>query len=154
MLKLIRLHLGRVVRWPWPLLLLLVPVCVTALWALVHFPLVWSGVLPRTISVAHLVQQALLLSLALFLTLKFVLPFILLLHFITSYVYLGNSPVWEFIASTAGRIMAPLKRLPLRVGKVDLRPVIVVALIFLLLEWLPQIVEAALVKKAGAIWPQ
>ena len=66
---------------------------------------------------------------ALVLTLKFVLPVILLLHLVTSYVYLGKSPVWDFIATTARGLLALLRWLPLRVGKLDLGPLAAIVLI-------------------------
>jgi hypothetical protein len=149
-LRLMRLHLGRVLRLPRPVLLLALPLGVAGLWALLHPILVWAGVLASVQSLAHLLWQGLLLSLALVLTLKFVLPVILLLHFVTSYVYLGGSPFWDFVATTARGLLALLRWLPLRVGKLDLGPLAAIVLILAVLHWVP----TELAKRGFATWPQ
>src|SRR5208283_2420703 len=89
LLKLLRLHLGRVARWPWPLQILLPLVIVAALWLALH-PL-FMHVHGRAHSTAHLLGQGLLVAGGLFLTLKILLPPLLLLHLLSSYVYLGSS---------------------------------------------------------------
>ncbi|RPI92632.1 MAG: hypothetical protein EHM39_13440, partial [Chloroflexi bacterium] len=90
--RLVRLHVGVVARWPWPVLLLLPGVVVAGLWTALHPLLVWAGVLPRVGSLLVLLEQSLLLTGALVLTLKFVLPLFLLLYLVASYVYLGSNP--------------------------------------------------------------
>lgn len=153
LLRLIRLHLGRVVRWPWPVLALLAPLGMALLWFALHPILTWAGVLEPSHSVSVLTRQSLLLTLALGLSLKFILPVFLLLHFIATYVYLGSSPLWDFVGTTAGRIMAPLGWIPLRFGKLDVRPLISVVLIFLALHWLPAFVESRLAPRGVVLWP-
>jgi uncharacterized protein YggT (Ycf19 family) len=56
---------------------------------------------------------------------------VLLLHVVNSYLYLGNHAFWSFINATARNILAPLRWLPLRVGRVDLTPVVGIAVVLL-----------------------
>lgn len=136
--RLVRLHLGILGRWPWPLQLITPILAAVLAWMALN-PLLaqWSITAPAE-SLTRLVLQGLLVSCGLLLSLKFVLPFILLLHLLTSYVYLGGSPLWEFVSATARNLLRPLDRLPLRLAKFDFAPVLLVALIFLLLDALPR----------------
>lgn len=153
-LRLIRLHLGRALRWPWPAMVCAVPVIVAILWGAAHPLLVWTGVLPSEHSAWHFVQQSLMLTLALVLSLKLLFPVFLLLHFISMYVYLGSSPFWDFIAMTASRVMLVVRWLPLRFGKLDARPLAAVAVILVALHWLPQLLEARMAQRGVVLWPQ
>lgn len=152
-LRLIRLHLGHVLRFPWPVILAALPLLVAGLWAVSHPLLAWAGVLSPVQSAIHLIGQSLLLTLALVLTLKYILPVFLLLYFVASYVYLGSNPLWEFVSNTAVRIMAPVRWLPLRFGKLDLAPLVATILVLGLLHWAPKAVENALVKQGATVWP-
>ena len=135
--RLLRLHLGRIARWP-AVVQVLLPMVVTAgLWMGVQPLLVRYGVVIRAGSLAHLVGQGFLIGGSLCLSLKYLIPAILLTHLVNSYVYLGNNPVWDFLTTTSRNITAPLARLPLRFGKVDLAPIVAALLILLLLHWLP-----------------
>lgn len=152
--KLVRLHLGRASRWPWPIQLLLPFVIVIGLWIGLHPLLADLGVITRASSTACLLEQGSLLALGLLLSLKYMLPPILLLHLVVSYVYLGTNPLWDFVAVTAGNITAPLRRLPLRFAKLDFTPVAGVVLILFLLEWLPNLILSKLASSKLSTWPQ
>jgi uncharacterized protein YggT (Ycf19 family) len=151
--KLVRLHLGRPARWPWPLQLLLPFLIVLALWMVLHPLLVSLSVVGRARSTAHLVEQGSLLGLGLLLSLKYVLPAFLLLHLVASYIYLGNNALLDFVTATSTNITAPLRRLPLRFGKVDFTPVAGVILILWLLQWLPNLVLGRLSASKLSAWP-
>jgi hypothetical protein len=150
--KLLRLHLGKVARWPWFVQLALPPLAIAALWAALHPLLVYLDVMERVHSGAHLVAQGLLLSIQLFLTLKYVLPVFLFIHLIVSYVYLGSNPIWDFISTTARNLLSPLRGL--RFARLDFAPVAGVILISLLLHWLPNRILAELAKRNLTLWPQ
>jgi len=150
--KILRLHLGRMARWPWPVQLLLPLLLTAALWVAIHPLLVSIGVLNRAGSLAHLAEQGLLVGGGLVLTLKYLLPVILLLHLIVSYVYLGTSPLWDFISSTARNLLRPVQAL--RYGKLDLAPLAGILLILLALHWLPNYVLRKLLEKNLTLWPQ
>jgi uncharacterized protein YggT (Ycf19 family) len=152
--KLVRLHLGRIVRWPWFVQFFIPFLIVVGLWWAVHPLLVYLGVMAHSHSAAHLFGQGSLVGLSLLLSLKYVLPVILLLHLVTSYVYLGTSPLWEFVAITSANLTAPLRRFPLRFAKVDFTPVVGVLLILWLLEWLPNAILARLAASRLSAWPQ
>jgi uncharacterized protein YggT (Ycf19 family) len=151
--KLVRLHLGRMVHWPWLVQLALPFVVIFGLWLTLHPLLVHLGVVASVHSGAHLAEQALLVSLGLILSLKYLLPSFLLLHLVASYVYLGTSPFWDFVAKTSGRLTAPLRRVPLRLARVDLAPVLGVILILCLLEWLPNLTLSKLSAANLSTWP-
>lgn len=154
--KLLRLHLGRIGRWPWYVQLAAPCVVVALLWMAAYAPLAHAGVINRASSQERFLAQALLVGVSVFFTLKYVLPVILLLHLVSSYVYLGGSPLWAFIANTARNILAPLEHLPLRLrfARVDFGPLAGVVLIFLLLHFLPLWVLGVLDRRNLTLWPQ
>jgi len=152
--KLVRVQLGPARGWPWPVLAVLPVIGVGALWAALSPALEWTGVLNPPESTAHMLEQGLLLTLSLVLTLKFVLPVFLILDLVASYVYLGVSPVWDFVASTSRNMLKPLRPIPLRLGKVNLAPVAGTLLILVLLHWLPNVIQNELAKRNVDLWPQ
>jgi uncharacterized protein YggT (Ycf19 family) len=154
--KMLRLHLGRIGRWPWPLQVLFPFVTVIALWMALHPLLVYLGVLGTAASNASLAEQGLLLGISLLLTLKYVLPILLLLQLIASYVYFGSNPFWDFVANTAQNLLAPLQRFPLRLAKVDFTPVVGALLLLLFLHVLPTYLLPRLFSGSVtlSLWPQ
>ena len=104
-------------------------------------------------SKVRLLAQAFLVGGSLYFTLKFVLPVFLLLHLLASYVYLGSSPLWDFVGATAGNVLAPLRSLPLRLGRWDLAPLAGTALVLVLLHWLPTVLQAYLARRNLTLWP-
>jgi len=152
--RMLRLHLGPVARWPWLLQVLLPPVAITGFWLALHLLLLHLEVTGRVHSNAHLVEQGLLIGLALYFTLQYLLPVFLLLHLVASYVYLGSSAAWEFIGTTGRNLLAPLRWLPLRVARFDFAPLAAVLLILLLLHWLPNLVLGRMGENNYALWPQ
>ncbi len=121
--KLVRLHLGRAEGLPAVVKLLLPPLLAVLIW-LAFGPLLTAlGILPAARSLTHTLQQALVMALASTLACKFLFIGVLLLHLLASYVYLGGWPLWSYATATAGRLLAPIRWLPLRFGRVDLMPV-------------------------------
>jgi hypothetical protein len=150
--KLVRLHLGWVTRWPWPVQLALPLMAGAGLWLAGYPLLVHLGVIDPAHHLSFLLAQGCLIGLALVFTLKFLLPPFLFLHLILSYVFLGSHPLWDFISATAGRLLLPLRRV--RVAKLDFSPLAGVALILILLHWLPDYLLARLAAKNVILWPQ
>jgi uncharacterized protein YggT (Ycf19 family) len=105
-------------------------------------------------SSTHLAGQAFLVGTALCFSLKWLLPAILLLHVVNSYVYLGNNPAWDFISTTSANLLAPLHRVPLRIARVDLAPVVAIVFIVLLLHWLPSYATWQMARRNLTMWPQ
>jgi uncharacterized protein YggT (Ycf19 family) len=132
--KLVRLHLGWLERAPVFLKLILPSLVITALWlALGGLFTRWHLLPPATISES--LRRGLLISLSAFVTCKYLITGFLLLHLLSSYVYLGNSPGWGFVEATARNLLTPLRFIPLRLGKVDFAPGLGIALVLVAGEW-------------------
>jgi len=132
---LVKIPLGRVDGWPrWAKILL--PLFGTAVaWWFASWLLVWLQVLPPPVSVAQRLEQSLVIGLGSYLIWKIPAGAILALHLLNSYVYFGKNPMWKYINTTAQNFLAPLKKIPLRAGKVDFAPVVAIGLVFLLAEF-------------------
>ncbi len=52
-----------------------------------------------------------------------------------SYIYFGKNPFWKYVNVIAQNFLSPLKKIPLRAGKVDFAPVVAIGLVFLLAEF-------------------
>jgi uncharacterized protein YggT (Ycf19 family) len=126
--RLVRLHLGRLERWP-GLVKLLLPLVVTmALWCALN-PLLLSIHMVTEVSAWRLLAQGAVIGLAAYLALKFLVVGFLALYVLNSYVYLGDFPFLDFVNTTARGLLRPLRRLPLRIGRVDLAPLAGMALV-------------------------
>ncbi len=152
--KLLRYHLGWLWSWPWPVLIFLPVAVIAALWFGLHPLLQRVGILAPPQGASQVLEQSLLLVLSLVFSLKYVLPVFLLLDLLASYVYLGTSPVWDFVGTTARNILRPLKPVPLRVAKVDLAPILGTLIVLALLHWTPNAIQTELGKRNVAVWPQ
>ena len=151
--KMISLQLGSLARWPWLAQLTFPIFCGALLWASLHPLLISIGVASPAQSYWHLVGQSLLVGVGVIFSLKLILPAFLLVHLFASYIYLGKSPVLEFAELTARNILRPLNRLPLRLGKVDFTPVLVMVLILLVLDILPNYILTYLSRSNLTVWP-
>jgi uncharacterized protein YggT (Ycf19 family) len=152
--RFVRSQLGRIASWPWLIQLLLPLLLAFLLWLAVHPLLVRLGIVNSTASLARLAGQAALVSAGLVVTLKYLLPALLLLYLVSCYIYLGENPVWGFIAQTSQRLIGPLAIVPLKIGKVDLAPLVAAGLLVLLLHWLPDFALGCLARQNLTIWPQ
>jgi uncharacterized protein YggT (Ycf19 family) len=137
--RLVRVQLGAVDGWPrW--LKWLLPFAVTGcLWWLATwlFASMETGgysrthVLPRPVSAWQRLESSAIVGAGSYLAWKFVIAGLLVLHFLNTYVYFGKHPFWAYVNATARKLLAPLGKIPLRVGKVDFAPVAGIALTFL-----------------------
>jgi hypothetical protein len=130
LLKLVRLHLGWLDRWWWPLKLVLPLLVVAAFWIAVNPLLASYKIIPPCVSVLHRVEQGATIGLAFYVSWQYLVYGLLLLYLLSSYVYLGNHPLWSFVTVTGRKLVYPLRFL--RVGKVDFAPVVAIALVFVL----------------------
>lgn len=127
---LVTIPLGRVDRWPWWVKVLL-PFCATAVfWWLASWWLNRLQMLPP-LSPAVRLQQSVALGLSSYLQWQYPVGAILGLYLLNSYIYFGQHPLWRYVSATAQTLLRPLRKLPLRVGKVDFAPVVGMILIFL-----------------------
>jgi uncharacterized protein YggT (Ycf19 family) len=152
--KIISLQVERFVGWPWVAQLVVPLLAGAALWIIFHPALVYTDVLSRTHSFLRLAGQSLLVGSAVVFTLKYVLPALLVVHLIASYVYLGRTPLSDFISETARNILVPLNRVPLRVGRIDFAPLVGIVLLLLLLHVLPNWILIWLNRRNLTVWPQ
>jgi uncharacterized protein YggT (Ycf19 family) len=133
--KLLRVHLGRIDRWPWPIKLLLPLLAALSCWLLLSFPLANLNIIPPALSPRHRLEQALVIGLGSYLTWKYLVGVLLALYVLSSYVYLGSHFFWDFINETGGCLLAPLRFIPLRLGKMDFAPLIAIAVVFFAAEF-------------------
>jgi uncharacterized protein YggT (Ycf19 family) len=68
---------------------------------------------------------------------QYVIGAVLVLSIVSSYVYLGNAPFWNYINATAQQLLRPFQILPLRLGQVDLAPVLALALLVTVVIFAP-----------------
>jgi uncharacterized protein YggT (Ycf19 family) len=129
--KVVRGFLGRVDRWPaW--LKLLLPLTIAAGLCLLMSPLLvrWE-IIPAVPALGVRFRQGLLIGAGLCLVWKHVAGVTLLLYFLNSHIYFGRQPLWSFVTVTARRLLSLLRWLPVRIGRVDLAPVVGIVLIYL-----------------------
>lgn len=130
--RLLVLQLGRVAKWPRWAKAVLPLVAAGCLWWLVTWPLAQWAIVPRPVSAVHRLEQALVIGFGSYLAWKYLIVGVLTLHVVNSYVYFGNHAFWTHLNGIARQLLLPLRRVPLRVGKVDFAPVLVIALVFFL----------------------
>jgi uncharacterized protein YggT (Ycf19 family) len=128
--RLVRLHLGQVDGWPWPARLALPFVLAIPAWLILYWGLADLGLIPGGAPMLVRLEQAAIIGLGSYLVWKYLLGAILLLYLLNSYIYLGNHRFWGFVHLTGGRVLAPLRKLPLRYGKADFSPLAAIFLIF------------------------
>jgi len=129
--KFVRLHLGGIARWPWLLRLLLPFIIAGALWLALTPMLTQWRIIPAARSAVQRLEQAGLLGLGAYLTARYLIVALLALYLLNSYIYLGNYSIWNFIGVTGRNLLLPLRWLPLRLGKMDLGPLVAIALVSL-----------------------
>ncbi len=132
--KLVRLHCKWVERWPQWMKAILPLVLGGLFWLALHPLLARLTIVPENKSATQLFEQAAVIGLGTYLAVKYLIVGILLLHLLHSYVFLGHHAAWNFVDATARNLLAPLRWLPLRIGKVDFLPLAGIALVFFAAE--------------------
>jgi len=111
------------------------PLMFTALlWWLASWPLTWLDIVPPPVSVAHRLEESLVIGLGGYLAWKYAVSALLVLYLLNSYIYFGKHPFWNYVATEAQTLLRPLRVVPLRVGKADFAPVVGMVLVFLFAE--------------------
>lgn len=128
---LVTIPLGRVDGWPRWLKVVLPFFVMATVWCLMSWVFIRFQIL-TPMPLAGRFQQALVLGLNTYLLWQYPLGAILVLHLLNSYIYFGSHPFWGYINATAQTLLRPLRKVPLRVGKVDFAPVAGIALVFLM----------------------
>ena len=130
--RLVRLQLGRVDGWPQPVKAALPLVVIAGAWWVLSWPLAQWAIVPRPASELQRLEQGLVIGLGGYLAWKHLIVAVLILHVLSSYVYFGSHAFWNGVHELARPLLRPLRRVPLRIGKVDFAPVVVIALVMLL----------------------
>jgi uncharacterized protein YggT (Ycf19 family) len=129
--KLVQLQVKWLERWPNSLKLLCPFLLGCLAWLALHPLLHRLGVVPGNKSAAQLAAQAAVIGLSTYLAWKYLVLGVLLLHLVNTHVYLGDLPVWNYLDATGRNLLSPLHWLPLRAGRVDFLPLLVMALVIL-----------------------
>jgi uncharacterized protein YggT (Ycf19 family) len=129
----VKVPLGRVDDWPRWAKAILPFIGAAASWWLATWIFSWVHVLPP-LSMAERFEQSAVVGLGSYLVWKFPAGALLALYLLSSYIYFGRHPFWKYVAVTAQKLLVPLRRIPLRVGKADFTPVLGVAIIFFAAE--------------------
>jgi len=135
MQRMVQLHLGWVDKWPWPIKLALPLVVAGTAWMALDPLLSELRLIQPPLSGTHRVEEAAVIGLGAYLTLRFLIGGLLILWLLTTYVYLGNNAFWSFVSLTGRNPLSPLRWAPLRIGKVDLSPVAGIFLVFIAAEF-------------------
>jgi hypothetical protein len=104
-------------------------------WLLINPLLTRLNIIPPPVSGTQRVEQALLIGLGSYLAWKYLIVAILLLSLLSSYVYLGNHWFWNFVSLSSRNLLAPIRWIPLRLGKVDFTPLAGVIIVLILGEF-------------------
>ena len=127
--KLVWIQLRWIKSWPGAVKLLLPFIAGGLAWVALHPLLSRMEIVPASKSGAQLLAQGAVIGAATYLAWAWLILPILLLHMLNSYIYLGNLSLWNYTDATARNFLLPLRRLPLRFGKVDLLPLLVTTML-------------------------
>lgn len=130
--RMVRIQLGRVENWPRWAKLISPWIVFALLWCFLNWWLARMGVIPKPVSMAHRLESAVVIGLGGYLVWKYLAATLLVLHLLSTYVYFGKNPFWSYVNGQAQSLLAPLEKIPLRVGRVDFAPVVGIVLVFLL----------------------
>ena len=126
---LVRLHLGRIERWPLAVKLLL-PLLGGLLWLPVHPLLSAIGMLPAAASFRLVAEQAVVLAFVSLLAWKYLLLGVLVVHVVNSHVYFGRFQLLDFASDTARNVLSVMRAVPLQIGRIDLAPFVMGGLVW------------------------
>ena len=130
----IRQHLGWIEHLPLPIRVLVPFLVSMAAWCALGPMLAAIRIHPSAGSLGHLLQQGVLIGAVSYLSWKYLIIAVLVLHLVNSYVYLGAMSVWNYLHHTSNAILWPISWIPLQIGRLDFSPVVMMALVFLIAE--------------------
>lgn len=109
---------------------------IAILWLALNPAFARLGLIPPSTSIGVLSRQSVAVGLGVFLCWKYFIAILLAAYSLNSYVYLGNSPVWNFVNVTGRNLLSPLRWLPLGIGKADLAPVAGIIVVLVMAHYL------------------
>lgn len=132
--RFVRTQLGWLDRWPGFLRILVPGFIAFAAWMALAPILTAVRLNPPAINFGHLAQQAGVIALGLYLSVKYLFALLLLAQLVNTYVYLGSDTIWTYVQTASATLLRPLQWIPLRFGSIDLTPVLGIAILFLVGE--------------------
>lgn len=146
----VRRHLGWVAVLP-PWLRVFIPALAAfVLWLILSKYFSYLRILPDARNWQVWLTQGMVVGLSVYLLAKLLILAVLGLYLVNSFVYLGNHAFLAYINTTAQRLLKVVRWLPLRVGKFDFAPLVMMGLVvgvdFLLRHGLPP------EQKYGLVW--
>jgi uncharacterized protein YggT (Ycf19 family) len=130
--KLVQLQVKWLERWPDSLKLLCPFLLGCMAWLALHPLLRRLAVVPENKSTAQLFAQAAVTGVSTYLAWRYLVLGVLLFQLVNTHLYLGDLPVWKYLDATARNLLSPLRWLPLRAGRMDFLPLLVMVLVILL----------------------
>jgi hypothetical protein len=131
----VRMQLGRIDGWPRTVKCFLPLIITSVCWWLVSWLLAWLQIIPQPSPVRR-IEESLIIATQGYLLWQFPIAAVLVLYLLNSYIYFGRHPIWSYVDGTAQTLLKPLKVIPfLRIGKVDFKPVVGIALVFLIAQF-------------------
>jgi len=127
----IRSQLGRVDAWSTGMKLVFPFIVASASWWILSWMFQAMQILPAPASEAKRLGEAVVVGSGSYLAWQYVAIGLLALHLLNSYIYFGKHPFWNFVNAEAQTLLAPMRKLPLRVGKVDFAMFLGIILVFL-----------------------
>lgn len=131
----VRMQLGRIDSWGGGIRFILPFVVTAVVWWLASWMLAWLHIVPQPVSELRRLEEAAIIGMEGYLIWKFPIAMLLALHLLNSYIYFGRHPVWDYVDATARALLRPLRKIPLRIGRVDFAPVAGIAIVFLVAEF-------------------
>jgi hypothetical protein len=138
--RLVKIQLGKIDGWPRWMKFLLPLAVISLVWGLASWPFGWMHSRPA-MSVAHRVEESLVIGLGSYLVWKFLIAALLVLHLLNSYVYFGKNPFWSYVSATAQNLLTALK--------IVLLPLFALALLLWLTSWLLLWAQICILLAAG-----
>jgi uncharacterized protein YggT (Ycf19 family) len=132
--QLVRMSLGEIDGWPrWSKFIL--PLALTAsFWWSASWLFARLQIIPPPVSAAHRIEESLVIGLGCYPVWKFPIGALLTLYLLNGYIYFGGHPFWNYVNATAQTLLQPLKKIPLRLGRLDFAPVVGIAIVFFIAE--------------------
>ena len=130
----VRQQLGRADAWGRATKLFVPLVAGAALWWMMSWLFQAMQIIPRPASELHRIAEAFVVGLGSYLAWPYVIVTLVGLHLLNSYIYFGKHPFWDFVNAEARTVLAPLKKVPLRIGRLDFAPMAGIILVLLIAQ--------------------
>ncbi|HEY1171727.1 MAG TPA: hypothetical protein VGH19_10175 [Verrucomicrobiae bacterium] len=146
----VKRHLGWLAVLPAWMRVLIPAVIAYVAWLILSKYFGYLRILPDARNATAWLTQGLVVSLSIYLLIKLLVYAVMALYILNSFVYLGNHAFLAYMNTTAQRMLKIVRWLPLRAGKFDFAPFLMIGLVFLLDFLLQRGFGAE--QKYGLIW--